>query len=283
MSKELCKAIDDTEKFVVFDLESKNYKFNDEILNAYCPNKNCESDGLKIGSAFIALLKNFESVDDYDDNLKNDKLAQYAILWLSYKIKENTKIEDGINDIYKTLIKNNTWFSGHCQYTDKNESIMKFHFTYLANLYKFLKGICETINKCNGSSNTNECIESAKKCADSYRRCLTSFPWGGLCNPYCSILSNLKKDYEKIRENNDQLPELIPPPGRENCENYCQSLTRILNAKESAIEGTKQVTTPGIGLLGQSRTLTSINNGNKLPYIAIPFILIPIILGISYK
>ncbi|SCL85571.1 hypothetical protein PCHDS_000505400, partial [Plasmodium chabaudi adami] len=83
----------------------------------------------------------------------------------------------------------------------------------------------------------------------------------GHCNPYCSVLSNLEKDYEKFRKDNSDknLPKLEPPPGRENCENYCKSLTRILNAKESAIEGTKQVTTPGIGLLGQSRTLTIFN------------------------
>ncbi|SCL84258.1 CIR protein [Plasmodium chabaudi adami] len=284
MSKELCDGIKFADQNVVFDSKSQNYTFKNEILNAYCPNKKCDSESQKLSSSFIALLEYFKSIDK--EKLEKDKLAQYAILWFSSKIKENTKARHGINDIYNTIIKNNSWFSEHNESIDDKKDMMNFNFMHLKNLYELLKGICDTINKCIDSSNTKECIKSANKCADSYRRCLTSFPWEeGHCNPYCSVLSNLKKDYENFRKDNSDknLPELKPPEGRENCENYCKSLTRILNAKESAIEGTKQVTTHEIGLLGQSRTLTSINNGNKLPYIAIPFILIPIILGISYK
>ncbi|SCL86070.1 Plasmodium variant antigen protein Cir/Yir/Bir, putative, partial [Plasmodium chabaudi chabaudi] len=165
---------------------------------------------------------------------------------------------------------------------DKKD-MMNFNFIHLKNLYELLKGICDTINKCSDSPNTEECIKSAKKCADSYRTCLTNFPWGELCNPYCSVLSNLEKDYEKFRKNHNDLPKLEPPKGRENCEKYCKSLTQILNAEKSVIEQAKQVTTPGISLTDPSVTLKSINNGNKLPYIAVPLILIPIILGISYK
>ncbi|SCL85171.1 Plasmodium variant antigen protein Cir/Yir/Bir, putative, partial [Plasmodium chabaudi adami] len=314
------------------------------------------------------------------------------------KIKENTKAGHGINDIYNTIIKNNSWFSEHSESIDGKKDMMNFNFMHLKNLYELLKGICDTITNCNDPSKTSECIKSANKCADSYRRCMNSFPWGELCSPYCSVLSNLKKDYENFREANNNkkdlpelkppkgrencenycksltqilnaekstieqakqvttpgisltdpsvtltsndpsktseciksankcadsyrrcmnsfpwgelcspycsvlsnlkkdyenfreannnkkdLPELKPPKGRENCENYCKSLTQILNAEKSTIEQAKQVTTPGISLTDPSVTLTSINNGNKLPYIAIPFILIPIILGISYK
>ncbi|SCL84717.1 CIR protein [Plasmodium chabaudi chabaudi] len=284
MSKELCEGIKFADQNVVFDSGSQKYTFNDEILKAYCPNQNCDSESQKLSSSFIALLNNFKSIDK--EKLENDKLAQYAILWFSSKIKENTKAGHGINDIYNTIIKNNSWFSEHSESIDDKKDMMNFNFMHLKNLYELLKGICDTINKCSDSSNTKECIKSAKKCGELYRRCLTSFPWEeGHCNPYCSVLSNLKKDYDKFRENNSDknLPELKPPEGRENCENYCKSLTRILNAKESEIGGTKQVTTHNIGLLGQLRILTGINNGNKLLYIAIPFILIPIILGISYK
>ncbi|SCL85194.1 Plasmodium variant antigen protein Cir/Yir/Bir, putative, partial [Plasmodium chabaudi chabaudi] len=290
MSKELCEKIKFADENIVFDSGSQKYTLKDNILEAYCsPSRNgekgkCDTDKELLSSAYIALLDNFKSIDD--ENLDNDKLAQYAILWLNSKITQNTKIDDGADVIYETIIKNNSWFSEHHQYIDDKKDIMKFHYIYLNNLYNFLKGICETINKCSGSSNIDECIESAKKCAKLYRTSLITFPWAEVCNPYCRVLSNLKKDYDQFREannNKDQLPELTPPSGRESCENYCEILTQKLNAEGSAIEGTEQVTTHKISLLGQSRTLTSINNGNKLPYIAIPFILIPIILGISYK
>ncbi|VTZ66930.1 CIR protein [Plasmodium chabaudi chabaudi] len=290
MSKGVCEQINFVDENIVFDQKNKKYTYKDKIFETYCsPSRNgekgqCDNDGELLSSAFIALLKNFENVDE--NKLESDKLAQYAILWFSSKIKENTKAGHGINDIYNTFIKNNSWFSEHSKSIEKKKDMMNFHSIYLTNLYKFLKGICETINICNDPSKTSECIKSANKCADSYRTCMNSFPWGELCSPYCSVLSNLKKDYENFREaniNKKDLPELKPPEGRENCENYCKSLTQILNGKESAIGGTKQVTTHKIGLLGQLRILTGINNGNKLPYIAIPFILIPIILGISYK
>ncbi|SCL93762.1 Plasmodium variant antigen protein Cir/Yir/Bir, putative, partial [Plasmodium chabaudi chabaudi] len=113
MSEELCKQIDEIEKLVVFDSESKNYKFNDKILNSYCPIKDnngkgeCDSDDLKLGSAFMALLENFNSNDG--ENPKDDKLYQYAILWLSYKIKQNPKIEF-IRTTIDDILKQNKWY-----------------------------------------------------------------------------------------------------------------------------------------------------------------------------
>ncbi|SCL83894.1 Plasmodium variant antigen protein Cir/Yir/Bir, putative, partial [Plasmodium chabaudi chabaudi] len=87
MSEELCEKINQIEKYITFDSASQNYTFNDKILNAYCPNKNCENDDLKLGSAFMGLLDNFKGADG--ENPEDDKLYQYAVLWLSYKIREN--------------------------------------------------------------------------------------------------------------------------------------------------------------------------------------------------
>ncbi|SCL88199.1 Plasmodium variant antigen protein Cir/Yir/Bir, putative [Plasmodium chabaudi adami] len=282
MSKELCEAIDAIEKNVVFDSESKNYKFNDKILNAYCSNKNCDTDDKILGSGFTALLENFKSIDG--EKSEGDKLDQYAILWLSYKIKQNPNIEFIKNTIYD-ILKQNEWFSEYHQYTDKNENIMGFHFLFLNRLYALLKGICETINKCSGSSNTEECMKSANKCSDSYRACIVQLPWAEICDPYCSVLSNLKKDYDKFRKSNSDknLPELTPPEGIKSCENFCEILKQRLNVEEWATELPEIDILTKASLPCQPIAPTSINNGNKLPCIAIPFILIPIILGISYK
>ncbi|SCL86041.1 Plasmodium variant antigen protein Cir/Yir/Bir, putative, partial [Plasmodium chabaudi chabaudi] len=137
--------------------KSKNYKFKNDILNAYCPDKNCDSDELKLGSAFIGLLKNFKNIDN--GNLEDDKLAQYATLWFSYKIKENTKIEIAKNTMYDILTQNE-WFSEHSESIDDKKDMMNFNFIHLKNLYELLKGICDTINKCSDSPNTEECIKS---------------------------------------------------------------------------------------------------------------------------
>ncbi|VTZ66931.1 CIR protein [Plasmodium chabaudi chabaudi] len=317
MSKELCKAINEADEKIVLDLESKDYMFKDKILEAFCPAKKnggkreCDSNGLKVASAFIALLKYFKSIDDYEDNLKNDKLAEYAILWLNYKIRQNKKIEAGINDIYD-MITTNEWFTEHRQDTDKKKDMMKFFYTYLNNLYALLKGICDTINKCSESSSTNECIKSAERCVSLYQYCVNNCPWKRNYNLYCSVLSHLKSDYDKFRENHNNLPEMKLPNGIESCDSLCEKKKQESESKKQTSEQPEQVTTSEDSLpvrsqikladsreepqssisvqmdksnsiTPQSVIPTSINNGNKLPYIAVPFILIPIILVISYK
>ncbi|SCL84027.1 CIR protein [Plasmodium chabaudi chabaudi] len=294
MSEELCGAIDQIEEYITFDSTSQKYNFNDGILNAYCPGSEnggkgqCDSDDLKLGSAFMALLKNFESVDDYDDNLKGDILYKYAVLWLSYKIRENPNIEF-IRSTIPGILEKNEWYKELSKSEDDNENAMGFHFIYLNNLYKFLKGICETINKCKGPSNNDECIKSAEECSKLYRSCLIAFPWKEICNPYCSILSNLKKDYDKIRAkySDKKLPELKLTEGLSDCNEECLKLNKrykdIVDEHNHSIDGSKKVPTLQNSLPGPSVISTSINNGNKLPYIAVPLVLIPIILGISYK
>ncbi|SCL86935.1 Plasmodium variant antigen protein Cir/Yir/Bir, putative, partial [Plasmodium chabaudi chabaudi] len=248
-----CKAIDDIEEFVVFDSGSQKYKFKDQILNAYCTTKEngvkgeCDNESLKLSSSFIALLENFKSIDD--EKSEDDKLAQYAILWLSYKTKQNPNIEYVKGTVYD-ILKQNNWFIELSEFIDDKKDIMGFHFLFLKRLYELLKGICDTINKCSDSSNSDECIKSAKKCSDLYRACIVQLPWAEICNPYCSVLSNLKKDYDKFRENNKNLPELTPPEGIKSCEDFCKNLGQRLYADQPTIEGTKQVTTNEISLPG---------------------------------
>ncbi|SCL86556.1 CIR protein [Plasmodium chabaudi adami] len=316
MSSGVCEAIKYADEVVVFDQESKDYTFDDEILKVYCPAKKiggkreCDSNGLKVSSAFIAMLEYFKSTDDYEDNLKNDKLAEYAILWLNYKIKQNKNILFGVNDIYDMTTRND-WFTEHREYIDKKKDIMTIYYSYLNKLYTLLKEICNTITKCNESPSKEECVEYANKCVKLYQEYAKTGPTHHeYCNPYCHILSNLKDDYEKFRkkynENKEnKLPEFTMPNGVESCKSLCRKKEQKPKAEDQVTEQQESViSTENIlsdqpspevsdsqeGQLDEpdsitlsSVTSTSINNGNKLPYIAVPFVLIPIILGISYK
>ncbi|VTZ67866.1 CIR protein [Plasmodium chabaudi chabaudi] len=289
MSEELCGGIDDIEDFIVFDSESESYRFNDDILKVYCSAKEngvkgeCDSDSLKLSSAFIALLEYFKSIED--KNLDDDKRAQYAILWFSYKISQNTNIEIIRGTMYD-ILKKNDWFGEHSDSIDNRKDTMEIHYLYLKNLYNFLKGICETINKCKVSSNSSGCKESAEKCSYLYRACLLHLPWREICNPYCSVLTNLKNDYDKLKAKYN-LPELTLPQGLSDCNHECFKQEERYKARVAAENhlgyGSEKVPTLPNSSLVPSITPTSINNGNKLPYIAVPLILIPIILGISYK
>ncbi|SCL95024.1 CIR protein [Plasmodium chabaudi adami] len=283
MSEELCEGIDQIENFIIFDSESQKYTFKDKIFNAYCTNKNCDTESQKLSSAFMGLLDYFKSIED--GNLEDDKLAQYAILWFSYKISQNKNIELIRGTMYD-ILKQNDWFREHSDSIENRKDTMEIHYLYLKDLYNFLKGICETINKCKGSSNSIDCKESAEKCSGLYRTCVMQLPWREICNPYCNVLTNLKKDYDKLKAKY-KLPELKLPEGLYDCKVECfkqeERYKARIAAQNHSIDGSKIVTSTKDSLPNLPVTPTSINNGNKLPYIAVPLILIPIILGISYK
>ncbi|VTZ66769.1 CIR protein [Plasmodium chabaudi chabaudi] len=284
MSEELCDAINAIDQNVVVDSKSQKYKFENQIYGAFCPNKNCDTDEKTLGSAFMSLLKLFKSIDE--NKLESDKLSQYAILWFNSKVKVNEVFEPVTKNIYNILNEHNL-LSEYREYTDKNEDVMKIYYVFLKNLYEFLKGICDTINKCKGSSTSNECQESGKKCVELYNTCLIQFPWKEICNPYCSVLSNLKNDYDKLRKKYVKLPELKLKEGLLECNAECSKKNiqykDIVDAQNNSSGGSKIVTPAVVSLPSPPVTPASINNGNKLPYIAVPLILIPIILGISYK
>ncbi|SCL82900.1 hypothetical protein PCHDS_000490800 [Plasmodium chabaudi adami] len=131
------------------------------------------------------------------------------------------------------------------------------------------------------------------------------------------VMPNLKKDYEKYREDknnrdsNCRLPGFIED-GLEACKSLCKSRKSKLKGEELATENSKMVTIHKISLSGQSAIELSstqektmpekedqrgisnsiayqsvntigINNGNNVPYIVVPFILTLTMLGISYK
>ncbi|VTZ67601.1 CIR protein [Plasmodium chabaudi chabaudi] len=287
MTEELCEAIKFADENVVFNSESQDYTFKDDIFKAFCSlsgKGECASDELKVGSGFMGLLEYVKSIDE--EELDGDKLAQYAILWFSYKISQNKNIELIRGTMYG-ILKQNGWFGEHSDSIENRKDTMEIHFEYLNRLYRFLKGICETITNCKDSSTSSKCQDSAKKCSGLYRACLMQLPWREICNPYCSVLSNLKKDYDKLRENNKNIPELELTEGLSDCYGECSKQEKRYEewlAAQKHLSGGSEIVTPTEDSLpGSSVIPTSINNGNKIPYIAVPLILIPIILGISYK
>ncbi|SCL92142.1 hypothetical protein PCHCB_000543400, partial [Plasmodium chabaudi chabaudi] len=87
----------------------------------------------------------------------------------------------------------------------------------------------------------------------------------------------IKEKYKTIK-----LPELTLPKGVESCENLCNGKQKWEFSKLK-FEELKTSTLTNVSLPVPSVTPISVNNENKLPYIAVPLILIPIILGFSYK
>ncbi|SCL85178.1 CIR protein [Plasmodium chabaudi chabaudi] len=247
MSKEVCEAINFADENIIFDSKYQKHRLKDEIYGVYCsPTRKggkgeCDSSGKIIGAGFIALLKTLDGVDDYEENLKNDRLYEYAILWLSYKVNQYNARYFGVHDIYNMLT-GNEWFGEHQHSIKEKISSMKIYFSYLNNLYTLLKKICDTINKCNDPSNNKECIECAKKCVSLYQHFAKNGPtYHEYCNPYRSILSKLKNDYEQFREkyNKDtqnELPNFTLPEELPSCESLWKKRKQESNAENPATE-----------------------------------------------
>ncbi|SCL92068.1 Plasmodium variant antigen protein Cir/Yir/Bir, putative [Plasmodium chabaudi adami] len=272
MSKQVCEAINEIDKNVVFDSKSQEYTFKDQIYGVYCsPSRKgekgqCDSSGKLLGSAFISLLNFFENVNDYEDNLKNEKLAEYAILWLNYKNDQNPKRLIGVYDIYDMLTRNK-WFGKHYHSLKDKTGIMKIYFSYLNRLYALLKGICNTITKCNEDpSNASECLKQAQNCVKIYQYLSNNCPWYKDCTLYCNILSHLKNDYDKFREKykTNNLPELKLPDGGQSCESLCKSKEQKFNAKKAKSENSKMDTSPTNSLSGQSSNTLTGNQGYSM-------------------
>ncbi|SCL92768.1 Plasmodium variant antigen protein Cir/Yir/Bir, putative [Plasmodium chabaudi chabaudi] len=272
MSYEVCEAINEIDKNVFFDSKSQKYTFANEIYGVYCsPSRKgekgqCDSSGKLLGSAFISLLNFFENVNDYEDNLKNEKLAEYAILWLNYKNDQNPKRLIGVYDIYDMLTRNE-WFGKHYHSLKDKTGIMKIYFSYLNRLYALLKGICNTITKCNEDpSNASECLKQAQNCVKIYQYLSNNCPWYKDCTLYCNILSHLKNDYDKFREKykTNNLPELKLPDGGQSCESLCKSKEQKFNAKKAKSENSKIDTSPTNSLSGQSSGILTGNRGYSL-------------------
>ncbi|SCL86183.1 Plasmodium variant antigen protein Cir/Yir/Bir, putative, partial [Plasmodium chabaudi chabaudi] len=112
--EEDCEAIKSAND--LFKVEKKGLETNiiyDDSLKAYCPipknlnNKECVHYEAIVSSAFIALLTLFKNGDDDDeeeDVLEDDKLAEYAILWLCYKIDQGTYKYSNLSAFYKKYI-----------------------------------------------------------------------------------------------------------------------------------------------------------------------------------
>ncbi|SCL87058.1 Plasmodium variant antigen protein Cir/Yir/Bir, putative, partial [Plasmodium chabaudi chabaudi] len=118
MAYAVCGAINVIEKLItVKEEDSRVYFYPNHLLKAYCNVKErgtgvCFSYAEIVSSAVLFLLKLLEIDYHYEDDLKNAKLAEYAILWLSYKLnKYSQKGITKLNDFYTQHIEKNKYYN----------------------------------------------------------------------------------------------------------------------------------------------------------------------------
>ncbi|CDU17374.1 PIR protein [Plasmodium yoelii] len=224
-------------------------------FNFYCPDNKCDTDDKKLSSNFIGLLKFFEDIND-EENLEGDKLAEYAILWLSYKL--NQKTESGtttLNNFYTNHVETNNKYKENIG-TDNGSKIKKevidtkiksmdIDIKDISNFYDAFKSLCNMYSEFDPEENNEckACLENAGELFEKYEKLKNALDInkGSFYYKLLYSLSNDYKNYEK------------------KYNNKCNHVSPFVACPRSSV--TKNIIIP----------------------IAIIFVAASILLGISYK
>ncbi|KEG00163.1 hypothetical protein YYE_04987 [Plasmodium vinckei vinckei] len=209
-----------------FGVNADGSEFANESIHQYCPYINptasnyCLDYFQSASSGVFHLLTNLKD----KNGLEDDKLAEYAILWLSYKLNQHSKHSGTkLNDFYTNHIENNNYYnknikdngSTYKDIIDKRKDLMnmnineisKFNypFSILCSLYKGIKK--------NGLDCTKYSIP-ANNFADVFEKLNNDSSIIGNAS-YRKLLSTLSDDYNNLKNKygNDEscdFPTLSP-------------------------------------------------------------------------
>ncbi|CDS45060.1 PIR protein [Plasmodium yoelii] len=216
MFNEVCKSINAIDNS--FDDDPKNSEENiyESLLNFYCPDKKCNSDEEKIISGFILLLNivNEETTD-------SDKLVEYAILWLSYKLNQKKQNKTTkLYDFYTEKIKKNSCYNENIadnsdSDSDSNSKInknvickkiksMDIDIKDISNFYDAFKSLCNMYNEIVADDyQCNNCLENAGEFFEKCEKVKNVFDItkGSSYLQLWSSLSNDYKNFENLYNN----------------------------------------------------------------------------------
>ncbi|SCL90515.1 Plasmodium variant antigen protein Cir/Yir/Bir, putative [Plasmodium chabaudi adami] len=279
MLKDLCDAINGVDQLIKVKVEGEGIIFEyDTILDAHCPtNKGGKTrqngqDGQCIGysetvvSAFIQLLETFKNNGD-EKNLKSNKLAQYAILLLSYKINQHPSVNSGISDIYSLLKKNRYWNNNYHNYIEQIENLMNMDTKDTSKFYNILKLLCDIYTVFDEDDrNCATCLEKAKEFVKNFEELNNDSSITGN-KSYSQILYDLSTDYNSFKSNCDG-----------KCSN-CNDIPPLPNIK--AAQNLGRDNSEGFVEISESTSSNSSIASKLIPGLLI--FSIPVFLGISYK
>ncbi|SCL83987.1 Plasmodium variant antigen protein Cir/Yir/Bir, putative [Plasmodium chabaudi chabaudi] len=270
MSEKLCKAINAIDKSIIADLGNgiKLVINNNLTPDDYCGSNESEEKGecisysKLVNYAFITLIKYFKYIvddDDVENVLEYDNLADYAILWLSYKLNLMSYVNvSNLNDFNNKYIKNNKEIIGDEAYSsyknsiEKKQDLMNMNIEDMLNFYAPLKSLCNMYTECNeNKTDCRKCSQKAKEFVEEYQKIKnnSSIARNSLCS---QILSTLSSDYDILK-------------------NKCKDCSSFPTIEE--IQHTSQ---------GSEGTSSSLPIASKLIPVLSVFG-IPIFLGIAYK
>ncbi|SCL86291.1 CIR protein [Plasmodium chabaudi adami] len=175
------------------------------VLNDYCPKKNgerqCETICEKISAGFIWLLISFENLcENKCSNNENEKYAEYAILWLGYKLNQILNEEfTTLKDFYTKYIKDNKDDLDYKDHLDDKINSMDINIKDTSNIYEAFEILCKiyAVYNENDKECTN-CSQNAEKFVQKIGE-LNKDPSINGNESYSKILSTLSDDYNYLK------------------------------------------------------------------------------------
>ncbi|SCL85036.1 Plasmodium variant antigen protein Cir/Yir/Bir, putative [Plasmodium chabaudi adami] len=192
---------------------------------------NCNNEYFKMTSSGVIYL--LENLKKY--GLENDKLAEYAILWLSYKLNEkpNDKLTD-LNEFYTNYIETNKYYNNikvndltYKEIINKKinllniKEISKFNDTFgmLLSLYYLVH-----LKKLD----CKKCSQKAKDFAQYFQE--PNNDSNNIENSsYNKLFTPQKISVEKSRKDGEQIP-LQPPEGTSSSSSILNTVIPVLSA-----------------------------------------------------
>ncbi|ETB58539.1 hypothetical protein YYC_03868, partial [Plasmodium yoelii 17X] len=165
------------------------------FLSFNCPNNTCDTYDKQISSIFIELLKYFENIGD-EDNLESDQLAEYAILWLSYKLNQKTEKNSKYNEDIATDSTSGNKISKDVIETKIRS--MNIDIKDISNFYDAFKSLCNMYIEI-GAENyqCNKCLENAGELFEKYEKLKNALDINK-GSSYYKLLSSLSNDYKNF-------------------------------------------------------------------------------------
>ncbi|CAD2097378.1 CIR protein PIR protein [Plasmodium vinckei petteri] len=210
--------------------------FANESIRKYCPYR----DGFKkeLGTCYdylemarsgvINLLKMLKEKHD----LEYDKLAEYAILFLSYKLKQHSQHKStNLNTFYANHIKNNNYYYNKIKVNgptykdiiDKKKDLMNMNINEISKFNVLFSILCKLYTECDKKKSYTNCSNDARDFANKFEELNDDSNINGNTS-YRKLLSTLSNDYdnfkiycaEKCNGCNDlpPLPKVKTPPSK---------------------------------------------------------------------
>ncbi|ETB56497.1 hypothetical protein YYC_05536 [Plasmodium yoelii 17X] len=201
MSSKVCGIINEIDNYFVDDPKKTGEPNSSDLLVFYCPDSNCSSDEEKIISGFIMLLNTLD-----DETIDGDILAEYAILWLSYRLNQKTEnVTTTLNEFYNFHIESNSQYEGNIStdnkikkdVIEKKMKSMNIDIKDISNFYDAFKSLCNMYSEFDPEKNTEckTCLENAGELVEKYEKLKNALDINK-GSSYYQLLSSLSNDYK---------------------------------------------------------------------------------------